>query len=260
MALAEDESLDHRLVAVDVVTRLDPVAGKTLIGLLDPRHAQELQSAAAAALASADAPTATAMLAQWSASTTTTRRALADAALRSATGTAALVGALEQQQIAAQELDTSAARRPGGVSRPDTASADQASPAARGRRRSRGGRGPLYTGLVTREGERARGAALFEKHCLACHGVQGVGHRVGPDLSAVAAPPKETLLVDVFDPSRQVSADYMAYTLVTQQGQVLSGLLASETATSVTLAPRRRGRRTSCFARKSKSCAAPANR
>ncbi len=37
------------------------------------------------------------------------------------------------------------------------------------------------------------------------------------------------------DPSRQVSPDFLAYTLITGDGQVLSGLLAGETAGSVTL-------------------------
>ena len=41
--------------------------------------------------------------------------------------------------------------------------------------------------------------------------------------------------VDLLDPNRQVSPDYVSYTAVTAQGQVLSGLLASETAGGITL-------------------------
>ncbi|MEX0977366.1 MAG: c-type cytochrome, partial [Pirellulales bacterium] len=79
------------------------------------------------------------------------------------------------------------------------------------------------------------GAAAIEKHCLACHTVQARGQRVGPDLSGAGSRPKETLLVDLFDPSRQMTPQYVAYTLLTSEGQVMSGVLVSETAESVTL-------------------------
>jgi len=58
---------------------------------------------------------------------------------------------------------------------------------------------------------------------------------VGPDLSGIGARAKEVVLVDLLDPSRQVSPDFVAYTLITRDGQVLSGLLASETAGGITL-------------------------
>ncbi len=58
---------------------------------------------------------------------------------------------------------------------------------------------------------------------------------MGPDLSGVGSRPKETVLVDLFDPSRQVAGEYVGFTLLTTEGQVFSGLLVAETATSVTL-------------------------
>jgi putative heme-binding domain-containing protein len=92
-----------------------------------------------------------------------------------------------------------------------------------------------YEPLAGRAGDRTRGAALFEKHCIACHVIQGRGQRVGPDLSGVGSRPKQSLLVDIFDPSRELASNFAAYTLVTRTGQVLSGLMASETAAAVTL-------------------------
>jgi putative heme-binding domain-containing protein len=65
--------------------------------------------------------------------------------------------------------------------------------------------------------------------------VQSRGQRVGPDLSGIGARPKETLLVDLFDASRQVTPQFVAYTLLTDDGQVMTGVLVSETAESVTL-------------------------
>ena len=43
------------------------------------------------------------------------------------------------------------------------------------------------------------------------------------------------MIVSLLDPSRQVSPDYLAYTLVTGDGQIFSGLVAGETPHSVTL-------------------------
>ena len=108
--------------------------------------------------------------------------------------------------------------------------------------------------LVKRGGDRVRGAAVFEKQCLTCHSVQGRGQRVGPDLSGVGARAKESLIVDLFDPSRELAPNFAAYTLVTRQGQVLTGLVASETAGSVTLR-RADGAQDMVPGRKSKSCA-----
>jgi putative heme-binding domain-containing protein len=76
---------------------------------------------------------------------------------------------------------------------------------------------------------------IFAKTCLLCHMVEGQGRQVGPDLSGSAGRPKEALLVDVLDPSRQVSPDFISYTLVTTDGQLLTGLIVSETAASATL-------------------------
>ena len=88
---------------------------------------------------------------------------------------------------------------------------------------------------LTAVGDRSRGAVVFQKQCSVCHQVQGRGQRVGPDLSGIGSRPKEALLIDLFDPNRQITPDFLSYTLVTRQGQVVTGLLAAETATSVTL-------------------------
>jgi putative heme-binding domain-containing protein len=65
--------------------------------------------------------------------------------------------------------------------------------------------------------------------------MQDRGQVIGPDLSGLGSRPKEAILVDLLDPSRVVSADYVSYSLVTRAGDTLVGVLAAETATSVTL-------------------------
>jgi putative membrane-bound dehydrogenase-like protein len=227
--------LEQRLVAVEALPLLDAQAGQKLVKLLESGHDARLQQAAASALVGADASSAEQMLAAWPGLATATRRAVIAAALRWPAGVAALLAALEEGRINLQELDPAvrdalaALRDPGFKARAQKlidalpAAADRQAIVAR------------YAPQLEQPGDRARGAALFEKHCLTCHYVQGRGQRVGPDLSGVGSRPKETLLVDVLDPNRQVAADFVAYTLVTRGGQVLGGLLAAESAASVTL-------------------------
>jgi putative heme-binding domain-containing protein len=92
-----------------------------------------------------------------------------------------------------------------------------------------------YADVATRRGDPARGASLFKQHCQACHAMHGVRQRVGPDLASVAARRSDLLLVDILDPSQQVLPDYVSYLAVTKDGRVLTGLIAAETAESVTL-------------------------
>ena len=84
-------------------------------------------------------------------------------------------------------------------------------------------------------GDARHGAALFGKTCIMCHAVQGKGKNVGPDLSCIGTHPKETLLVDVFDPSRQVAPDYVSQTITTTNGETVSGIVTTESGLRVTL-------------------------
>jgi len=84
-------------------------------------------------------------------------------------------------------------------------------------------------------GSAERGAAVFKKHCSACHKLLDVGHAVGPDLSALTDRSFEGLLTAIFDPNRAVEAKYINYTAVTNDGLVHTGMLATETGNSVIL-------------------------
>jgi putative heme-binding domain-containing protein len=92
-----------------------------------------------------------------------------------------------------------------------------------------------FTPALKLAGIRARGAATFAKLCLPCHYLQGQGQRVGPDLSGIAARPAETLLIDILDPSRQVVPDLAGYDVTLVDGEILTGLFASETDTRITI-------------------------
>jgi putative heme-binding domain-containing protein len=85
------------------------------------------------------------------------------------------------------------------------------------------------------QGDIAKGKEVFAKHCAGCHRSGDLGHRVGPDLAGMAAKSREQLLEDILDPNRQILPDYVAVSIVTTDGVTLTGILAGETSTSITL-------------------------
>jgi putative heme-binding domain-containing protein len=87
---------------------------------------------------------------------------------------------------------------------------------------------------ITKEtGDAAAGKVVFKNVCAKCHVHSGEGTRVGPDLTGMAVHPKDHLLTDIIDPSRSVEANFRAYTVTLKKGQILTGLLASESKTAI---------------------------
>ncbi|MCH2376034.1 MAG: dehydrogenase, partial [Planctomycetes bacterium] len=67
------------------------------------------------------------------------------------------------------------------------------------------------------------------------HRVDNIGHNVGPSLATSQGHTAESLLTQIIDPNRRVLPNHLNYTLVTKTGRILSGIIAEETPTSVTL-------------------------
>lgn len=84
-------------------------------------------------------------------------------------------------------------------------------------------------------GRPERGRELFSKHCSICHRFKGEGTAVGPDLATVANRALEALVIDLLDPSRSVSPEFLNYVLITRDRKIITGLLVTETPTSVLL-------------------------
>lgn len=92
-----------------------------------------------------------------------------------------------------------------------------------------------YRGVLEKKGDAARGKQLFAKNCASCHKVEGTGHELGPNLAAMKNRGPEAILLNVLDPNREVNPQYLSYVLVTGEGKTLTGVIAAESATSVTL-------------------------
>ncbi len=92
-----------------------------------------------------------------------------------------------------------------------------------------------YRSALALSGDGERGAKLFEQNCMTCHKVAGRGHDVGPNLATVQNRTPEALMIQILDPNREVLANYTQYVVVLDTGRIVSGLIASESPTSITL-------------------------
>ncbi|MFP6575250.1 MAG: cytochrome C, partial [Pirellulaceae bacterium] len=68
-----------------------------------------------------------------------------------------------------------------------------------------------------------------------CHVLDGVGTAVGADLNGVRNQGAAALLQNVLDPNREVKPKFLNYVLEITDGRVLSGLIRSESANTITL-------------------------
>ncbi|MEQ1748530.1 MAG: c-type cytochrome, partial [Prosthecobacter sp.] len=83
--------------------------------------------------------------------------------------------------------------------------------------------------------DKARGRAVFNNLCAACHTLYGQGGNIGPDLTGAGRDNLDYLLENIADPSGVVSADFRMSLLTLKDGRVLSGVIAESNARTVTL-------------------------
>jgi putative heme-binding domain-containing protein len=79
------------------------------------------------------------------------------------------------------------------------------------------------------------GQSVFEKNCANCHQLGGKGYAIGPNLASSPLRDGAVLLTHILDPSQYVLPNFVQYVVVDKQGRSFSGLVAAQTATSVTL-------------------------
>ena len=83
-------------------------------------------------------------------------------------------------------------------------------------------------------GDAANGERLFRLNCASCHRVNGRGGRLGPDLSRIGSSrSREGLARDIRTASAVIVPGYEGVTLVTADGQTVSGALKNEDAFSL---------------------------
>ncbi len=89
--------------------------------------------------------------------------------------------------------------------------------------------------LTERPGDAQAGQAIFNRVCGQCHKIYGQGQEVGPDLTSNGRSSFEQLLSNVLDPSLVIGSGYLARTVITADGRVLTGLTVEDSPQHVIL-------------------------
>jgi putative heme-binding domain-containing protein len=92
-----------------------------------------------------------------------------------------------------------------------------------------------YVTALRMDGNAARGIRVFERECMACHRVGARGFALGPDLTGSPSGEPASLLANILDPNANVAPNSVQYLVIDQNGRSYAGIIASETATSLTL-------------------------
>jgi putative heme-binding domain-containing protein len=97
----------------------------------------------------------------------------------------------------------------------------------------------LREAAMNHGGDPKRGKAIYlsaAAKCASCHKIHGQGGDVGPDLSQVGGKLDRTHLIEsILDPSAEIVQGYYATTIETKSGKIVTGIVKSESATTVTL-------------------------
>jgi putative membrane-bound dehydrogenase-like protein len=92
-----------------------------------------------------------------------------------------------------------------------------------------------YQAALNLKSDSARGKAVFKKNCSACHKLEGIGTSVGADLKGIRERGLASVMLNILDPNREVKPKYLNYILVTDEGVVLTGMIVSENANTITI-------------------------
>jgi len=237
----DDDSLavQTRLSAAEKLLEFQPrdnaVVGK-LLKRVTPRTPPGLAIGIVQALRISTSPEAGKLLTQRFRSLTPRTRAAGVVVLLSRTQSiASLLVALDKGVIQLAELSLD--QKQAIASHPDKAIRNRARQLLeRGGALANPDRQKVLTQLlpITKEtGDPAAGKMVFKNQCAKCHTHSGEGTRIGPDLTGMAVHPKAALLTHIIDPNRDVESNFRVYSVITTDGKVLTGLLASESRTAI---------------------------
>jgi putative membrane-bound dehydrogenase-like protein len=205
-----------------------------LVKLLDLRQPGEVQLAALGVLDRFNDPELPAVLLKnWDTLSPRLRAAAGDALLARPERAKALLDAIESKTFAPQNLDATQIKRL--MTHKDAAIQKRAStllaafkPARRTEVVEK------YRKALELTGDATKGKAIFTKTCAACHKLEGVGHELGPNLSAMKNRGMDAILTNVLDPNAEVNPQFLNYNANLDDGRQVTGMIQAETANSVT--------------------------
>ena len=234
-ALDESQPMTNRLVAISLLAAAPLKKSAQLKPLLDARQPLDVQLAAVHAVSTASEPQVIdVLMSGFAMLSPEVRAAIVDTACSRQERLPRILDLLEQQSLSPNDLppirrlqllehsNVELRARAARVLIPAT-SADRKNLLER------------YQTALAGPRDAAAGKLIFEKTCVKCHQLGKVGFAVGPDLDSVRTRPDESLLLDILDPSSTINPKFVTFTIVTVDGRIASGLLSSESATSITL-------------------------
>ena len=233
-----NQPVARRQIALALLAHSDfALVGKQLLALVDTQQPAVVQSGAVRALgAMTDPAIAEALLAEerFAAYTPMLREEVLSAMLASPQHLSGVLTALESGAVSPNVIDS--LRRKRLTENRDPAIRERAAKLyAVGQPGDRAKVYEEYKIVLNLTPEPENGRAVFKKTCAVCHRLDREGTTVGPDLFGIRNQPKEAILLHILIPEAEITPGFAAYVLETKAGQVLTGLVASETATSVTL-------------------------
>lgn len=235
LAAAADQPGTLRLLAIDLLAH-DAAAAPTLAHLArdDAEQAIRLRAVAALAQQSGALEIWQHLLERFSSETPAMRSAVLDAVLARRERIALLLDALSAKRIKAGELDR--ARTTRLLNQADAALRQRAQqllaeaiPADRQQVLAD------YRRALDLPADPLRGREVFRKNCAACHRIADIGVNVAPDIADSRTKQPEQILTDILQPNRAIDNNYISYTVITVDGRSLTGIVAAESSTSVTL-------------------------
>ena len=205
-----------------------------LVDLLEPRRPYAVQAEAVATLARFDDPRIpTIVLSAWPTMGPRLRAEATEAMFSRPTWVKAFLDAVESGKVTRGDLDP--ARVVMLKSYSDAAIRDRASRLFSEPQARRRDVVDAYQEALKLRGDPARGREVFRANCSTCHRLEGYGHPVGADITAIRDRGLPTVLLNILDPNREVMPKFLSYVLSTTDGRILSGILTSETASSLTI-------------------------
>jgi putative membrane-bound dehydrogenase-like protein len=227
---------EERLSAIRLLAHVSwEKAGPALTGLLSGTSSQEIRLAAVRALAAQPRPEVSGLLLKsWSSYTPAVRREVTEAMMRQPQRILVLLKEVEAGRVRPGDID--AVRVKQLTNHRNKTVRDQARkllraslPAERREVLAR------YQAALKHRGDASRGREVFKKNCATCHKVAGVGIDVGPDISDTRTKTAEVLLGDILNPNQAIDNNYVNYLVTLKNGRSLTGIIAAETAASITL-------------------------
>ena len=210
-------------------------AGPALVAALASTEPQEIQRTALRLLASFnEAAVAGELITRWKQLTPPLRDEAATILLSRPIWHEPLIAALEKGDILVSQLSIPQRSRLAAVKEPALAARAKAVLGSfiLGPRKEIV---DTYQAALSLKADVLRGDAVYRRECANCHKLGAEGHEVGPNLATIKHRSPQEILIHVLDPNREVSPNFLDYSVRLTDGRVLTGLIASETDTGLTL-------------------------